>query len=66
MTASQLRFEIDAVAATLRTCKLKDTPLEGIGTIVGGSPQFRIHGPELDLLDNRGEVRARFIAASAK
>lgn len=65
--ANRLRFEIDSVAASLRACKVsKDMPLVAIGTLFENSPQFRIHGAELDLLDNSGDVRTRFIAAGRK
>lgn len=67
VTANRLRFEFDGIAASLRACKCsKDMPCETIGALLNGSPQFRIHGDELDLLDNSGEVRARLIAASGK
>jgi heat shock protein HslJ len=62
VTANRLRFEIDNVAASLRTCIIsKDMPLERID--LNGSPQFQIHGSELDLFESTGVVRARFIAA---
>jgi hypothetical protein len=67
VTANRLRFEIDNVAASLRTCLVsKDMAPVNIGPLLEGSPQFRLHGAKLDLLDNSGEVRARFIAASAR
>lgn len=67
VTANRLRFEIDNVAASLRTCLVPkgDTP-GGIGTLLEGSPQFRIHGAELDMLDDSGKVRARWIAANGE
>src|ERR1700676_4462740 len=67
VTANRLRFEIDGVAQSLRACLVwKDMPWVGIGTLLEGSPQFRIRGAEVDLLESSGEVRARFIAASGE
>ena len=67
VTANRLRFEIDNVAASLRTCLVsKGMQWKSMGTLLEGNPQFRIHGAELDLLDRSGEVRARFLAASGE
>lgn len=63
--ADRLHFEIDGVAASLRACR---TPIgvstENIGRLLSGNPHFRIHGDELDMLDDNGAVRARFFAAT--
>ncbi|KAA6462160.1 META domain-containing protein [Acidobacteria bacterium AB60] len=66
VTADQLRFHIDGVAASLRTCRCtKEIPCQAIGALLEANPHFRIHGDELDLLESTEGVTARFIAARA-
>ena len=56
-------LHVRIVSSTLLACKVTEHMPRGLGAILTGDQQFRIIGTELDLLDNSGEVRARFIAA---
>jgi hypothetical protein len=48
---------------TLLACRVSDGMPRGLEATLTGDQQFRIYGAELDLLDNSGKARARFIAA---
>jgi len=63
-TGDWLRVRI--ISSTLLACKVTERMPRGLVSTLTGDQQFRIHGAELDLLDNSGEVRARFIAASGE
>jgi heat shock protein HslJ len=52
------------ISSTLLACKVTEGMPRGLGAAVTGDQRFRIRGAELDLLDNSGAVRARFIATS--
>lgn len=54
------------ISSTLLACKVTERmPRDLIATLTGHQ-QYRIHGSELDLLDNSGEVRTRFVAGTRK
>jgi hypothetical protein len=56
-------LHVRIISSTLLACKVTEGMPCGLAATLTGDQQFRIHGAELDLLDNSGEVRARFIAA---
>ena len=57
------RLQVRIISSTLLACKVTEHMPRGLGAALTGDQQFRIYGPELDLLDNSGKVKARFIAA---
>jgi hypothetical protein len=59
-------LQVRIISSTLLGCKVTEPMPRGLVAILTGDQQFTIHGTELDLLDNSGEVRARFIAASGE
>ena len=56
-------LRVHITSSTLVACMVTDRVPRDLGSTLTGDQQFRIQGSELDLLDNSGEVRARFIAA---
>jgi hypothetical protein len=52
------------ISSTLLACKVTEGMPRGLSATLTGDQRFRIRGAELDLLDNSGTVRARFVAAS--
>lgn len=56
-------LRVRILSSTLLACKVTDRMPRGLVSTLMGDQQFRIHGDELDLLDNSGAVRARFGAA---
>jgi heat shock protein HslJ len=59
-------LHVRIISSTLLACKVTERMPRGLVSTLTGDQQFRIHGAELDLLDNSGEVRARFVAASGE
>lgn len=56
-------LRVRIISSTLLACKVTERMPRGLVSSLAGDQQFRIHGAELDLLDNGGAVRARFVAA---
>ena len=56
-------LQVRIVSSTLAACAVRDGMPPGLGATLMGDQRFRIHGSELDLLDNSGAVRARFVVA---
>lgn len=59
-------LHVRIISSTLLACKVTEHMPRGLVSTLTGDQQFRIHGAELDLLDNSGEVKARFIAAGGE
>jgi heat shock protein HslJ len=59
-------LQVRIISSTLLACKVSEGMPRGLGAALTGDQRFRIYGAELDLLDNSGKVRARFIAASGE
>ncbi len=59
-------LQVRIISRTLLACKVTPRMQRDLVAILNGDQQFRIQGTELDLLDNNGEIRARFIAASGE
>lgn len=59
-------LHVRIISSTLVACKVRESMPRGLGATITGDQRFRIYGTELDLLDNSGAVRARFIDASAE
>jgi heat shock protein HslJ len=58
-------LHVRIVSSTLLACKVSEgMPRRDLSDALTGDQRFRVHGNELDLLDNSGAVRARFIAAN--
>lgn len=55
-------LHVRIISSTLLACKVTERMPRSLFATLTGDQQFRIHGAELDLLDNNGEVRARFVA----
>jgi hypothetical protein len=55
-------LHVRIISRTLNACKVTQRMPRSLIATLTGDQQFRVHGAELDLLDNSGEVRARFIA----
>jgi hypothetical protein len=56
-------LHVRIISSTLLACKVTEGMPCGLAATLTGDQQFRIHGAELDLIDNSGEVTARSIAA---
>ena len=56
-------LHVRIMSSTLLACKPSKRMPRGLIATLSGDQQFRIRGAELDLLDNSGEVTARFTAA---
>ena len=50
-------LQVRIISSTLLGCKVTEHMPRGLVAILTGDQQFRIHGAELDLFDNSGEVR---------
>jgi len=59
-------LHVRIISSTLLACKVTERMPRGLVSTLTGDQQFRIYGAELDLLDNSGGVRARFIAAGGE
>ena len=59
-------LHVRMITRTLLACRVSDGMPRGLEATLTGDQRFRIDGAELDLLDNSGKVRARFIAASGE
>jgi hypothetical protein len=59
-------LHVRITSSTLLACKVKEGMPRGLGAALTGDQRFHIYGSELDLLDNSGAVRARFIAAGGE
>lgn len=58
-------LHVRITSSTLLACKVTEGMPRGLGTALIGDQRFHLNGAELDLLDNSGAVRTRFVAATS-
>jgi heat shock protein HslJ len=58
------RLRIDVSTSTLVACgkRASELRMPGFRAAIRGESRFQLHGSNLDLLDDKGAVRARFVA----